>query len=308
MASCDRRRIPRLAAEWMAGLTGPYRILAPAGFPPSRHRVYTIQGERGSFFLKLHRDEKSWHAETYAYGHWCGVAPSNFAAIVGVFRTPRLRGILTRALPGRPLENLEFSEDVIRAAWHAAGRLASLVHDQAEGRWFGAPDMEGRPLGHATMDAAKYVRNELLALEESARLRSLLSAEEWRAVRWAHENCGIFDHESPRPVNPDYAPGNWLVDEDGRFLGAVDLEEMHWGVRLEAFSHLWAKFTLDHPAREAAFFDGYGMNPHEVCPLQVRHVCIRTGLANIVLGSERGDVRYLNRGRRLLRQYRDHPD
>ena len=292
----------------MAPLTGPFRALIPEGLPPSRHRVYAIQAERGSFFLKLHRDEKSWHAETYAYSHWCAVAPSHFAEVAGILRAPRLRGILTRALPGRPLENMDFPEDVVREAWRAAGRLAALVHNQAAGAWFGVPDVDGQPLGDATDNAAEYVRNELSAYRESVRLRDLLSAEEWRAVDWARDNCDIFGDELPRPINPDYAPGNWLVDGNGRFLGAVDLEDMRWGVRLEAFSHLWAKFALDHPGWEAAFFDGYGMNPHEECPLQVRHVCIRAALANIVLGSKRGDVRYLNRGRRLLRQHRDNPD
>lgn len=307
MAPYDRQRIPQLVAEWMEPLIGPYSMLAPGGLTPSRHRVYTIEAEQGLFFLKLHLDENSWHAEAFAYRNWCAPAASSFAGVVGVFRAPGLRGILTRSLPGRPLENLEFPEDVVRTAWRAAGRLAALVHNQAEGRWFGVPNIDGQPLGSATEDAAEYIRNQICAHEERARLWDLLSAEEWRAVRWAHENCDVFASELPRPVNPDYAPGNWLVDANGCFLGTVDLEEMRWGVRLEAFSHLWAKFALDHPGREAAFFEGYGMNPHEEYPLQVRHVCIRAGLANIVLGGERGDVRYLDRGHRLLRHHGHDP-
>jgi len=278
--------------EWVESLTGPCTVEAGAGIAPGRHDVRRVTSDTGAWVLKLHRDQRSWNAEVFAYRQWCGAAQGSFARLTGA--SQEHRAILTSYIAGRPLEEARLPERLVLEAWREAGRIAALVHGQAAGERFGPP--WEAPL----QDPVAYIRRSLDSAAGRARRAGLLQEADERLVWWAEENCDVFRGEVARPVNPDYTPGNWLVDGGGRFLGAVDLEEMRWGVRVEAFSHLWAKFTPDWPDREAAFFDGYGMNPHRALPQQVRHICVRTALTNLILGRERNDARYAARGRGLL--------
>jgi hypothetical protein len=119
-----------------------------------------------------------------------------------------------------------------------------------------------------------------------------------------HGRLGIYESELSFPINQDYSPGNWLVDEQGKLVGVIDFECMAWGVRVDSFALLWERYFPENPPFEEAFWDGYGVDLVKELPLQVFNVCIKVGIADISLGTEFKNERSILSGRQLLRRVR----
>lgn len=301
----DHPLAPRVAA-WLRDRLGPFEVMPWSPSGRRRHGVFRIAAGGGAYYLKLHVDARSWQTEVFAYRHWCPAAWDCFPQLVGVLEANVGPGILTRALRGQPLEGRDLPEPAACEVWRAAGSLAACLARQAVGTWFGRPGREGRPQGPSTLDAAQYVRRELLDWTRRAQQARLTLPSEDRLAAWATEQCTCFAGEEPRPVNRDFTDGNWLVDAEGAFVGAVDLEEMRWGTRAESFAHLFTKRAYLDPALQRAFFEGYGEPFLDRHPVQFRVAGVALGLATLLLGHQRRSAAHLARGHAILQRL-DHP-
>jgi hypothetical protein len=181
-----------------------------------------------------------------------------------------------------------------------AGELARRLRDLGPGPWFGVPDEEGGPFGSCTDDAVEHMAVTFAGWFDRALRLGCLTEAEQQLAEWAREHADVYAGEVPVPVSRDYTPGNWLVDAAGNFVGVIDLENTLWGVALDPFPRLWARYFLACPGAEAAFIAGYGTDLPRERPLQVRHLTISVGIADLVLGTELGRSDYVERGRSSL--------
>lgn len=263
----------------------------------SQHRLFRLEVAGGSLFLKLHRNEPAYRSELHVYRHWRWRS-GLFADVVAHPRTDEWRGLLLTVLPGTNAEQAALSGFERQQVWREAGAAAARFQAQAEGEWFGCADEVGRPLGASWVDPVEYARYRLQEVAAVVRSPGLLLPHERAACDWAETHCEVFAGERPRPVLQDDAPGNWLV-QGGHLTGKVDFEEARWGLRVEGFSQLWARYGIAEADGLAAFLAGFGETFPED---QWRHAIIRTAIANLARGVELNSARHTRRGRRMLAQ------
>ena len=297
--------IPIEVKSWLEHLIGKYHVISVHREHSARTGVWKIGTSLGGYFLKLHKEKRKWHPEVYAYNNWISSYKPYLPELVGVFQENNIQGILVTAINGVPLRDIDLPESKTLNVYSCAGKLARNLHSSKRGTWFGIPNSEGRPLGEHHSDPVEYMRADLNRWFSRALRLNCLSKSELKLARWALENLGVFSQEPPIPINEDYTPGNWLVNQKGEFLGVVDFECMYWGAEVDSFAILWERYFARSPKAERAFFEGYGMNPLSERPLQVKHVCIKIGIADVVWGIEKGKNKNIELGRRILENHID---
>ena len=108
------------------------------------------------------------------------------------------------------------------------------------------------------------------------------------------------------PVSWDSTPGNWLVDDRGVMTGLIDFENMLWGIDVDSFSILFARYFSDNPSAAQAFFQGYGPGVLQHRSAEIQICCIKMAIGDICWGTQHnapGVVRY---GRELLNKIYRH--
>ncbi|MNC55109.1 hypothetical protein D3C75_1046210 [compost metagenome] len=113
-------------------------------------------------------------------------------------------------------------------------------------------------------------------------------------------NAGFFTGSRPVPVSWDSTPGNWLVKADGEFAGMIDFENMLWGVDVDSFAVLFAKYFVRDEVSRDAFFAGYGPDILRQKQMQIRISCIKLAAGDIYWGTKYNVPGFAVRGRRLL--------
>lgn len=292
--------IPAEVEPWLEHLVGKYHIISIHREHSARTGVWRIGNPSGNYFLKLHKESRKWHPEVYAYNNWISSYRPYAPELVGVFQKSNTQGILITGIDGIPLRDADLPESKTLNVYSCAGKLARNLHSSKTGAWFGIPDCEGRPLSEEYSDPVEYMRSDFNRWFSKALRMNCLSKSELNLARWALETVDIFSQELPIPINEDYTPGNWLVNQQGEFAGVVDLECMYWGVEVDSFAILWERYFQHFREAEGAFFEGYGIDPSYERPLQVKHVCIKIGIADIVWGIEKAKKRNIELGRRIL--------
>jgi len=295
--------LPSEVLAWAKGALGRCRVEESYREHSPRTGVWRLECHEGHVFLKLHKEKRKWHAEAFAYRQWACEHGAQVPRLLAVYEGDGVQGLLVTALDGRPLKETALDRRRTRDVYQAAGRLARRVHDSQTNAWFGLTDCHGEPFQTAHEDAVGYMTADLQHWANPGKLSQLacLSPDEEALLHWAHENLGVYRGEAAVPINNDYSPKNWLVNDRGEFSGVVDLECMQWGLRVDSFAELWLKYFPDELELEDAFFAGYGWDPRREAPLQVRNVKIKMGVANIVWGTESQVPLAVERGRRLLR-------
>ncbi len=292
--------IPIEVKSWLDGLIGKYHIISVHREHSAGTGVWKIGTSLGSYFLKLHKEEKKWHPEVYAYNNWSSSYKPYLPELVGVFQENNIQGVLVTAIDGVPLRDIDLPESKILNVYSCAGKLARNLHSSERGAWFGIPDSKGRPLSEHYGEPVEYMRADFNRWFSKALTLDSLSKRELKLAHWALDNVSVFSQEPPIPINEDYTPGNWLVNQQGEFVGVVDFECMYWGIEVDSFAILWERYFPRSPEAERAFFEGYGMNPSSERPLQVKHVCIKIGIADVVWGIEKNKKKNVELGRRIL--------
>lgn len=78
--------IPLEAKSWLKNLIGEYHVISVHREHGARTGVWKIGTSSGSYFLKLHKEERKWHPEVYAYNHCASSYKPYLPQLVGVFQ------------------------------------------------------------------------------------------------------------------------------------------------------------------------------------------------------------------------------
>ncbi|WP_178382291.1 hypothetical protein, partial [Paenibacillus sp. P3E] len=106
----------------------------------------------------------------------------------------------------------------------------------------------------------------------------------------------------PVPISWDSTPGNWLVSENGNFVGMIDFENMLWGIDVDNFSILFERYFSDNDIAMKAFFKGYGLEVLKDKKAQIEICCIKMAIGDIYWGIQNNSQRVRIYGRDLMKQ------
>jgi Ser/Thr protein kinase RdoA (MazF antagonist) len=266
---------PREAENWCAELVelDTFREL-PARRPG---QVFAVDGVDFSGILKIAGSSAAFEAELHSYQYWSPALPGETARLVGA--SPGLRAILLSRLPGRPC-----SKPTLAACWHAGHLLARM---QAA--------VPPRPCAHGSF--ADVVAQDLAHWLAAG--ADVLSARESAIGAEAAASLAAFDHASLVPCHGDFVPRNWLVTDDGQWVGLIDFEHSRYDAAEADLAILWDGELAELPDHRAVLLTGYG-DLDGVGRRRLTTLRIVAALARVVGGSHARDERVELVGRRAL--------
>lgn len=293
--------IPRPLKVWASEKLGDFEIISTYRDPDKENGVWKIDSGSDLFFLKMHQMKSDWHQEVNTYSNWAMDLKPYVPTLEGVYEGQGLQGILLSAQSGIPLKEADhLSKNNLYLIFGIAGQLARQVHSQHRGDWFGRCTSNGQPLEENFNDPIEYFKSEFLKPFNLALRQNSLTRDEIKMANWVHDNIHSLADQVPVPVNRNYSPRDWLVDEEGRLSGVIDFEKTYWGLSLDTFGTLWDQYFPLYDGAEEAFFAGYGYNPLDTKPTQTRVIMIKVAIENICYGTSQGREEYIQRGKRLL--------
>jgi aminoglycoside phosphotransferase (APT) family kinase protein len=289
---------------WAAEVLGPVEIIEDAtrGHPDtgSRLRRFRASSSAEDFVVKSYERRGDWAHEVHAYEEWTPKlgkhAPRMLAA-----RDDAPLAILTTWLPGRDAEAASLSAEQERDMWRAAGHALAMLHALPPADFFGPCDRDGTPItGVPTQDAPSYVTGEFEDWIERGERARCINADERAYVRSIGDLVSAFAGERPTPCHRDWYPGNWIVNDEGGWVGAVDWEFAYPDVRAADVSRYPSWELVHRPDLIEALDEGYSAILTPVDPTQ-RHVA-RTlyALTAIVWGRETGYAGFEREGHEAL--------
>lgn len=293
--------IPTTISSQIISLIGPFQVIQNYRVQGARTSVWKIASQEKKFIVKFHHRKEKWHPEVFAYTQWTSAYAPYAPTLIGVLEDDDTQGIIITEIQGIPLREMSLSDKTKAEVYFQAGKLAGNLHRCAPGEWFGRPDQKGSPLKDKIDDPVTAIKNDFLRWYTKALDLQCLENTEVTLCEWALANLSVFADELPLPINEDYTPGNWLVDQAGKLSGIIDFECMEWGLRMDSFAMLWEKYFPQNALFEEAFWDGYGTDLKRVYPLKVFIVCLKIGIADIALGTEYNNSWNINMGRNLIR-------
>jgi aminoglycoside phosphotransferase len=306
MSAIQSEEIPRPAQFWLQTVLGGYRVLSAHRANSHRTGVWQLHCSNQRYFFKLHYDRLVWHSEVYAYQQWVSAYEPYVPKLIAVFEDEDLQGLLITAIAGTPLKDSQLDETMAIEVYRQAGRLCKRLHELPAGSSFGLlseqgvlVNYQGVCLGASASDPVAFIRNNFIELQSQAQTLGGIESDELAKIEQALEAMEVFRREVPTVVNTDYTPGNWLVDQAGRFVGVIDLEHVFRNVMIDAFTRL---VVANYPQGTYAFFDGFGSNPLFTRLMQCRIVCLRHALYYIGYGMKSNNKNWVKRGKEIFRQ------
>jgi|GEM_PF-1412011 len=296
------------AAHWLTSQLGHYDVLRAYRSDSKRTGVWKIRSDEGVFFFKINRRRNRWGSEVFAYRNWSEAFAPYLPELRAVFDCPDNPGLLLTAVPGSPLREAGLTGSDSARAFARAGRLLRRLHDFAVGEFFGCMDEEGRPIDWSGQplsasrrtDLVLQMREFLTAQLERGKAIGCLASDEQEAITWAIDAADCYASEVPVPTSEDFTPGNWLVDDKGDLVAVIDLENMHWGDRMNPFARLVLEYFPKNPEGEQAFYKGYGSCPPKEHIDQARIAYIMYAASYTIAGVESNDPGSSERGRRAF--------
>ena len=284
-------------------------------------RVWKLETADGAmYYVKAHRRRHKWEQEAGFYEHYLPLAPPESQA-----QTPRLlavrddqtddepRALLLSALPGVPLETFasKITRESERAAWTRAGRYLREFHSipAGDGGWFGAIGRGGNarlenpptsPVGLIVQD----LENALMPLPGgvcAATPREITQGRE--AI--AHAEAA-FANEPPVLCQRDFSPRNWIISEQGEWVGVIDFEHTRRDLRVFDFARLYDDTFCHRPDLQSAFWHGYGDWPagRERFEAQLKSARTAQALGQIKWARAHNDAPFEARGHDALERLR----
>jgi len=293
--------IPPSITPQIVSQIGEFKIIQNYRGQGARTSVWRVETDGKYFIVKLHHRKEKWHPEVYAYSQWTEAYAPYAPTLVGILEHDDTQGMVITEIQGIPLRDKELTDTIRAEVYFQAGKLAGKLHQNRSGEWFGRPDQNGLPLNDRIDDPVIAMKNNFLRWYTKALDFRCLDKAEIALGEWALANIHIFADEVPLPINEDYTPGNWLVDQQGKLVGIIDFECMEWGLRMDSFALLWERYFPQNVLFEEAFWSGYGIDLKRVYPLKVFIVCLKIGIAEISLGVEYNNERNINMGRNLIK-------
>jgi aminoglycoside phosphotransferase (APT) family kinase protein len=210
--------------------------------PGGNARTLRIHGSASTAVLKTYRSARTFRQELRAYRDW----------VPALAETPRLidhrreppPALLLQALPGEPVSSASLPVEAERRLHGRAGRWLRALHAVP----FRDPDPVPLEEGY---------RRRILAWDEAT-----VESIDAELRGWLHERL----HDLPSrlrgasrvPCHLDFEPRNWLVDEDGRWVGVIDFEHARPDHPLADLARLAAYVWPARADLARGFLDEYG--------------------------------------------------
>ncbi|MEK4852492.1 aminoglycoside phosphotransferase family protein [Paenibacillus sp. FSL H7-0756] len=282
---------------------GPFQVLENYRQNSARTGVWKLYSDQDSnyYYLKTYSRKQRWHPEVYAYRHWVGYLKPYVPELVAAYEGEGWQAILITAIDGSIMRETALSPSAADAAFYKAGELTKILHLSQAGQWFGRPDQYGNPieLSH-NADPVQYVADTIQDLTSQCVNEGLVQADELSLTDWALQNVHILRHSAPVPISWDSTPGNWLVNDQGILTGMIDFENMLWGLAVDNFSILFARYFIDHPSARDAYFAGYGPEVLKNQTAEIQICCIKMALGDICWGTHHHQPEVVRSGRELM--------
>ena len=256
-------------------------------------RLQTAEGKQ--FYLKRHEQRRLFERELRALRDWAPRLPEGARQItVPVIATADdLDAVIFEAAPGEIVEDGDFTDDELHAAYQMAGAFAAALH---------ALPCDG--CGPAPGFGAEQLAKTELWLNDP---RPMFSDEE---RRWARETVhagGAFANVELVPAHMDYSPRNWLLhrDDGALWLHVIDWERARPAPWIEDVQRMAEDHWHGDPGLREAFFLGYGREPSELEQRQIRALAVvNNAIGAIAWGGQRGDTEFVAKGRAILDRLR----
>ncbi|ETT63198.1 aminoglycoside phosphotransferase [Paenibacillus sp. FSL R7-277] len=296
---------PTALYEQVQSDIGSFQVLRNYRLNSVRTGVWKLQSDQDSkcYYLKTYSRKQRWHPEVYAYRHWIGQLKPYVPELIAAYEGEGWQAILITSMDGLIMRDTELSPLAVEAAYRKAGELTKVLHDSQIGDWFGRPDINGNPieLSH-NEDPVNYVSSSIREVTARCMEENLLQSSEISLTDWALQNVHVFRHSRPVPISWDSTPGNWLVDEQGFLTGMIDFENMLWGLAVDNFSILFARYFIDHPSARDAYFAGYGLEVLKDQSAEIQICCIKMALGDICWGTHNHQPEVVRSGRELMKR------
>lgn len=281
---------------------GEFEIIKDHRNSSNRTGVLEINANNKRMFLKVYNRLSRWSPEVYAYKNWTYIFEECTPKLLHSFCSENICGIIITPICGKTINERSINdESILEAAYYKAGELLKKLHCSFTGTYFGIPSVDGTPFeNNAEIDPIKYINSALESILKSGYDKGLLNNSDKNLVEWCIKNAGVFKNSKPVPTNWDFSQNNWMVDEDGKFTGFIDFENMLWGIDIDSFGIVIERYTQDKPRLRQALFEGYGLENSMEKQLQLRIVTVKMAIADIAYGPSIGDDRIFSLGRRLM--------
>lgn len=241
----------------------------------------TADGQR--VFVKRCRDK--YDQEVHAYRAWTphllGRCPELIAA------HDDLRTLIVTAVDGVLAQDAELDADGELDVYRQAGRFLADLH---------ALEIDG-DVDHVAVfvdRAERWVQRATDIVDAADRA--------WVMARIT-ETVPTLHAIRRGPCHRDYTPRNWVIDTDAT-VRVIDFGHTRVDYWILDVDKLWSDQWIDRPAREAAFWDGYGTRPTHEESNVLEAVSALGALSTIVWSREHDDIRYEAHGRAHLARLR----
>lgn len=283
-------------------LVGEFEIIKDHRNDSNRTGVLEINANNKRMFLKIHNRLSRWSPEVYAYKNWTHILGEYTPKLIHYFNDDNFYGIITIPIYGKTVNEYQINdEDILEPIYHKAGELLKQLHNNFEGTYFGIPAIDGSPLeSNAKTNPVDYINSALEGILKSGYDKGLLDNSDKELVEWCMKHSDVFVNSKPVPTNWDFSQNNWMVDENAKFTGFIDFENMLWGIDVDSFGIVIERYTPNRPKLRKALFEGYGLENSEEKQLQLKIVSVKIAIADITYGASIGNARIFSLARNLL--------
>ncbi|QTA37917.1 aminoglycoside phosphotransferase family protein [Thermosipho ferrireducens] len=288
--------------RFVKSLIGNFEVVKNHRSNSNRTGVLEIITNNKRMFVKIHKRLNRWSPEVYAYKNWTCILGDYVPKLVHFFNNENFYGIITTPIRGKTVNESQINdENILKRVYYKAGELLRQLHNNFEGTYYGIPSIDGSPLENdAKTDPVDYINSALENILKLGYDKELFNGSDKELVQWCMKHSYVFANNKPVPTNWDFSQNNWMVDENGRFTGFIDFENMLWGIDVDSFGIIIERYTPDRPRLRKALFEGYGLEKSEEKHLQLKIVSVKIAIADITYGASIGNSRIFSLAKNLM--------
>lgn len=281
---------------------GDYEVLKVYREGSNRTGVWKIKADGQEYFVKTNSRRSRWAPEVYAYQNWLHKIQPYAPKLIRSFDLGSQVGMIVTSLKGIPLNEAGVTETQLANSFKKVGELTRILHANCQGEWFGRPGVDGECIdAKCYHNPVEYLGDSVQNMLKAGMEKEWYLKEEIVLGEWILAHSKLVQNEVPVATNWDSSPGNWLVDEQGNFVGLIDFENMLWGLGVDNFGMVYERHFIRFPDCKRAYFEGYGMDVFVEKFEVIKVSLIKLGLADIWYGNQIKDERVVNLGRELLK-------
>lgn len=245
--------LPSTLARFAARRLGEAAGVHTLGEPGGNATVHLWQGSRGVGVIKAYRSSRTYRQELHAYRTWLN-SVGDVPRLLAVHEQKPFALLLER-IDGRPLARASLPPRTERAAHRRAAAWLRELHALP----FRDDDPKSLADAYRARLGAWIVRSGRVGLAVEGHSPPAAGVE---LAGWL---TGRLERTLPRledavrvPCHRDWEPRNWLVDDEGVWVAAIDFEHARPDHPLADLSRLAAYVWPGRPDLKAACEEGWG--------------------------------------------------